>query len=136
VQDRPSAPELLAAVASFLMEDVLPRVPAEQRFGVRVAANSCAVCAREALAGPAAAAAERERMQALLALAGEEAPAEESVAELQAAAAVAIRSGRLDGALLDARDVLRESVQAKLAVAHPGYDDFSDDGRDAGDARA
>lgn len=128
MQDRPTAPELLAAVAAYLAEDLLPNVPAEHRFGVRVAANACAICAREAQAGPAADAAEAERMRALLAMAGEE-PPDGSVRELQAAAGHAIRAGALDGDLLAARDLLRESVRAKLAVAHPGYDAFADDGR-------
>jgi len=123
MQDRPTAAELLAAVAVFLAEDVLPNVPPEQRFGVRVAANACAICAREAEAGPAAEAAEGERMRALLALAGgPEPPDGTPVRELQGAVARAIRGGALDAALLEARDVLRESVAAKLAIAHPGYD--------------
>jgi len=124
-QDRPTAAELLAAVAGFLVEDVLPHVPAERRFGVRVAANACAICAREAEAGPAAEAAEGERMRELLALAGEDAPPDGTpVRELQTAVARAIRAGALDGALLEARDVLRASVAARLAIAHPGYDDW------------
>ena len=47
MQDRPDAPELLAAVAQYLFEDLLPEVPREHRFQVRVAANCCAIVARE-----------------------------------------------------------------------------------------
>jgi len=129
MQDRPTASEFLAAVAQYLIEDVLPVVPPESRFGIRVAANSCAICAREAAAGPAAELAEADRMRALLSLGGREAPPESSARELQFAAARAIREGALDGQLLAARDLLRESAGAKLAVARPGYADFADDGR-------
>jgi hypothetical protein len=49
---------------------------------------------------------------------------------LQQEVARAIRAGDLDDRFGEAVDVLRESVRAKLAVAHPGYDGLADDGRD------
>ena len=50
-QDRPDAAELLDAVAEFLFTEVREWVPREQRFQVLVAANLCAVLARELRAG-------------------------------------------------------------------------------------
>src|SRR5436305_1427083 len=50
-QDRPDAPELLEAVAEFLFTDVREWAPREKRFQVLVAANVCAVVARELRAG-------------------------------------------------------------------------------------
>src|SRR5438876_10021356 len=50
-QDRPDAPELLEAVAEFLFTDVRDWAPREKRFQVLVAANVCAVVARELRAG-------------------------------------------------------------------------------------
>jgi Domain of unknown function (DUF6285) len=103
MQDRPDAHELLEALTVFLFEDVLPHVPDEMRFPVRVAANCCAILARETRAGPdRAGQAERGRE---------------------------IRSGAWDDRWDEALAVLRDSVRGKLAVAHPGYDDFADDGR-------
>ena len=52
-QDRPDAPELLEAVAEYLFAELRPEVPSEQRFRVLVAANVCAVVARELRAGEA-----------------------------------------------------------------------------------
>jgi uncharacterized protein DUF6285 len=106
VQDRPDAPELLAAVAQYLFEDLLPEVPREQRFGVRVAANCCAIAAREWEADVGR-------------------PDRTEHREL----AAAIRAGEWDDRLPDAAARLREEVAAKLAVAHPGWTDVADDGR-------
>lgn len=106
MQDRPDAPELLAAVAQYLFEDLLPAVPRENRFGVRVAANCCAIAAREweADVGRPDRAEQRDL-------------------------AAAIRAGEWDGRLPEAATRLREAVAAKLAVAHPGWTDVADDGR-------
>ena len=105
-QDRPDAPELLAAVARYLFEDLLPTVAPEERFRVRVAANCCAILAREWEAGPGR---------------PDRAPA--------ARLAAAIRAGEHDGRLAETAAALREEVAAKLAVAHPGWTDVADDGR-------
>ncbi len=51
MQDRPTAPELLDALAELLFADVREWVPRERRFQVLVAANVCAVLARELRAG-------------------------------------------------------------------------------------
>ena len=106
MQDRPDAPELLAAVAQYLVEDLIPDVPREHRFHVRVAANCCAIVAREWAAdvGPPDRAEQHELAQR-------------------------IRSGELDDHLAEVRARLREEVAAKLAVAHPGWTDVADDGR-------
>jgi hypothetical protein len=102
--DRPDAHELLEAVAGYLRDELLPAVPAEHRFGVRVAANACAMVARET----SALAPDRERERAL-------------VRE--------IRDGDWDERLTELALGLREEVRAKLAVAHPGWDAVADDGR-------
>jgi hypothetical protein len=106
MQDRPDAPELLAAVAQYLFEDLLPEVPHEQRFHVRVAANCCAIVAREWAAdvGPPDRAEQREL-------------------------AAQIRAGEWDERIGEAAARLRGELEARLAVAHPGWTDVSDDGR-------
>ena len=47
-QNRPDAPELLDALAEFLLAEVRDWAPREKRFQVLVAANLCAVIARRA----------------------------------------------------------------------------------------
>src|SRR5438874_1034092 len=68
-QDRPTASELLSAIADFLREEALPALDrAEPRLGfqMRVAVNSLAILERESRLGPAADARERERLVKLL----------------------------------------------------------------------
>lgn len=124
MQDRPDASELAAALAQFLLEEVRPAVPRELRFQLLVAANTAGILAREAAVGEAGIADERRRLAQLLG---------EPLGDLRAAQrqlADAIRAGGLDDRFGETVEVLRESVRAKLAVAHPGYDGLADDGRD------
>jgi hypothetical protein len=108
VQDRPDAPELLAAIARWLYDDVRPTLPREQRFNALVAANACAILAREWTAdGPGV-------------------PDRSAQREL----ARAIRAGDWDDRWDDVLERVRDDVRAKLNVAHPGYDATADDGRD------
>src|SRR5258708_34279241 len=68
-QDRPTASELLAAIADFLREEatpVLDRADPRLGFQMRVAVNSLAILEREARLGPAADAREHERLAKLL----------------------------------------------------------------------
>ena len=69
MQDRPTAPELLDSVAEYLVAELRPEVPREQRFKVLVAANVCTVVARESRAGeePAASVADRRAGATVLA---------------------------------------------------------------------
>lgn len=117
LQDRPSAPELLDAVAAFLEDDVAPLLDARLRFHARVALNVLRILGREWEEG----AGQRERQRELLAgLLGHEA----EPAELWAELAGAIRSGALDGRRADVVAVLREVTAQKLAIANPGYLDL------------
>ena len=124
MQDRPDASELAAALAQFLLEEVRPAVPRELRFQLLVAANTAAILSREAAVGDAAVADEGARLARLLG----ESPGDARAAQRQLAEA--IRAGALDDRFPEAVEVLRESVRAKVAVAHPGYDGLADDGRD------
>jgi ABC-type branched-subunit amino acid transport system ATPase component len=115
MQDRPTAAELLDSVAEYLFAELRPEVPQEQRFKVLVAANVCAVVAREIRAG-------EEPDQADLAL-FEELLGKE-VADVHAAAAELserIRSGELDDRIEELAPRLEQHVQRKLDIARPGY---------------
>jgi uncharacterized protein DUF6285 len=140
VQDGPDAQELAAAVAEFLAASVRPVVPAELRFPVLVAANACAILAREAESMAAAPTAEVQRLLALVRedagdaaaqRVGDAAAAGRLAWDLRSRLAARIRAGELDERWDETVSALRDSVRAKLAVAHPGYDDFADDGRGA-----
>jgi hypothetical protein len=126
-QDRPDAPELLEAVAEFLLADVREWAPREKRFQALVAANVCAVLARELRAGESPL---REDLILFRELLGErpgEMPEGEdlraAVREAQAELSRRLRAGDLDARLDDLADRLREHVRRKLEVARPGYAD-------------
>jgi hypothetical protein len=126
MQDRPDAGELLEAVAEYLFAELRPEVPREQRFKVLVAANVCAVVARELRAGEAP---DREDL-ALFGELLEEATdppddPDELAAQARASAAELakrLRAGELDERLDELTPRLAEHVRRKLDVARPGYD--------------
>src|SRR6476659_595707 len=125
MQDRPTAPELLDAMAADLYSKVREWVPRERRFQVLVLANLCAVIARELRAGAEPSLADVRLFRELT-----RRPVEPHVAAHEADAAAracavdlarAIRGGERDDQLAEVMERLREHVARKLAVARPGY---------------
>jgi hypothetical protein len=126
MQDRPTSPELLDAMAADLFGKVREWVPRERRFQILVLANLCAVIARERRAGPEPSLADVRLFRELLRRPVEpHVPAHEADAAARASAtdlAAALRCGDLDGQLGETIERLREHVRRKLSVARPGYD--------------
>jgi hypothetical protein len=114
LQDRPTAVELLDAVAGFLEHDAAPALDARLRFHARVAANVLRIVQREWELGPDQAGRQRALLAGLL---GHDGEPEELWAEL----ARAIRAGALDERRADVVAVLREITAQKLAIANPRY---------------
>lgn len=104
---RPTAAELVAAVAEFLETDVRNACTGHVNFHVRVAANALRIVERELLDASAPIA-----QRALAELGFGDEP------EL----AAAIRAGRCDDRPAEVTACLRTLVSQRLAVAHPGYD--------------
>lgn len=104
---RPTAAELIAAVAEFLDTEVRDHTGGAVNFHARVAANALRMVQRELLADGGA--------EATTALAGL------GVAD-EAHLAGAIRAGALDDRTDDVMACLRTLVSCRLAVTHPGYD--------------
>jgi hypothetical protein len=102
VYGRPTAAELVAAVADFLDNDVRNATDGQVSFHARVAANVLRIVERELLDDRAA--------PDLLGYPDE------------TALAAAIRAGDLDDRAADVLPCLRALVRHRLAVAHPGYD--------------
>ena len=107
---RPTAAELIAAVAEFLETDVRASTAGQVNFHARVAANALRMVERELLADAEAA----DGVAGALARVG-------CVDEAQLAAA--IRAGELDGGNDHVQSALRGLVGRRLAAAHPGYQD-------------
>lgn len=107
VAGRPTAAELIAAVADFLDNDVRA-VGGQVGFHARVAANVLRIVERELLDSSAALV--RESLDAL------------GFAD-ETALAQAIREGHLDGRPDEVMELLRAVVRHRLSIDHPGYDD-------------
>ncbi len=114
MQDEPRPAEILAAVARFLKEVVAPETTGHINFKVRVAANALEMMRRQLELGPAADAAERERLTALLGEDGD-------LADLNAELARRIAAGEMDLDTPGLADHLWAATLAKLAVDQPTY---------------
>lgn len=109
-----------------LYAELRPHVPPEQRFKTLVAANVCAVVAREIRAGEEGSVQDLRLFEALLGSKGGEPVAGEAEPAAREAArelARAIRSGDLDGSIEEVVSALRDHVRRKLEIARPGYAD-------------
>ncbi|CAN5739371.1 DUF6285 domain-containing protein [soil metagenome] len=105
---RPTAAELIAAVAQFLDHEVRDAVTGSVNFHARVAANALRMVERELLAP--------EPVDVAAAL-------ETLGVENEADLAAAIRRGAMDDRGADLASGLRALVGHRLAAAHPGYED-------------
>lgn len=115
--DPPTLAELVIAVREFLEEQAMPQLEGRTAFHARVAANALAIVERQLELGPAAEAAEHERLQALLGRDGD-------LEELNRELCRRIRAGRLaadDPALVEH---LRATTFDKLAVDQPRYSGY------------
>src|SRR5262245_12063501 len=113
VEDRPTAGELLQAVATLLDDEVLPAVDDSLTHKVRVAANLCRIVDREIRLGPGNIDRERKALQAILGRDG-------TLAELNERLATTLRDAD-DAFVAQAADALLPCVVDKLAVDKPGY---------------
>jgi len=104
---RPTAAELVAAVAEFLEGDVRSNTTGSVNFHALVAANVLRTVERELLDQTSA---EPQIALAALGYADED------------ALAAAIRTGALDDRGSDVLPCLRTVVRHRLSIAHPGYD--------------
>ena len=116
-QDRPTAAELLAAIADFLREEAMPALDkAEPRLGfqMRVAVNALAILEREARLGPAADAREKERLAKFLGHDG-------SLANLVRELARQLREGTRDERDTELMAHLEATIADKIAIANPKW---------------
>jgi Domain of unknown function (DUF6285) len=105
---RPTAAELVAAVAEFLETDVRESTAGQVNFHARVAANVLRIVERELLADSA-----DDVTDALT----------DAAFDDEAQLAAAIRAGDLDGRSDQVQSALLALVSHRLSVAHPGYQD-------------
>ena len=108
IYGRPTAAELVAAVAEFLETNVRAATSGQVNFHARVAANALRIVERELLVDSNA----------------DVAAALESLGfDDEAQLAAAIRRGEFDNRPDDVTPCLRALVSHRLGIAHPGYED-------------
>jgi hypothetical protein len=116
-QDRPTASELLTAIADFLREEATPALDrAEPRLGfqMRVAVNSLAILEREARLGPGADAAEWAQLTKLLGRDG-------TLDQLNRELARQLRAGERDERDAALMTHLDATIADKIAIANPKW---------------
>lgn len=127
MQDRPTARELLATVAGFLREELLPALDGPLRYRTLVAANLIEILEREEALGASNLLRERELLCNLLDLSTEDlvpGSLPEQVADLNQQLASEIDAGDFDARERPLWTALEEITRAKLAVCRPGYDEY------------
>ena len=116
-QDRPTASELLGAIADFLREEatpVLDRADPGLGFQMRVAVNSLAILEREARLGPGADTREHGRLVELLGRPG-------ALEELNRVLAHQLRTGQRDKRDRALMAHLEATIADKIAIANPKW---------------
>ena len=116
LDERPTAGELVAAVADFLEREVGPALSGRNAFHAKVAANALRIVERELRDGPAAVEADRARLRELTGADG-------TLPELNAVLAQQIRDG---AAPQGTYDHIVRSVLARIAIDNPGYPSVRD----------
>ena len=125
MQDRPTARELLVAIARLLDDEVLAATTGPLRHRARVAANLCRIVEREFALGAEQQSGEAELLRELLGEVDLAAKPDAAKSEtLNARLVERIRGEVAPDFERRAREVVLEIVRAKLAIAKPGYDDY------------
>jgi hypothetical protein len=112
--DPPTPPEILAAVARFLKEEVAPATTGHLSFQARVAANALEMMRRQLELGPPAEDGERARLQDLLGMDGD-------LLTLTTELSRRIAAGEADLSTPGVADHLWATALAKMAVDQPTY---------------
>lgn len=114
MQDDPDSTQLLTAVIRFLRDSAAPLLPPREGFDARVAANALELVQRDLALGALSAAAEHDRLVALLGREG-------SLTELNAALSERLSAGGPDAVTPAIREHLWATTLEKLAIDQPRY---------------
>lgn len=117
MQDQPRPDEILAVIAAFLRNTVIPRTDAHTAFQARVAAHAVDLVRRQLEFGAAGEEAELKRLQALLGHLG-------TLPELNAELADALACGAKDLATPGVFAHLLATTLEKLGVDQPNYSGY------------
>lgn len=123
LDERPTAAELIAAVAGFLEKKAAPQLDAATAFHLKVAINALRIVERELQQGDRAAAGDRERLAALLGTVPGNAPGNEagSLRALNAELCARIEAGTICTGDRALREHLLRSTLDRIAIDSPKY---------------
>ncbi len=130
MQDRPTATELLSAIADLLENDLLPALPASLQHRARVAGNLARIIERESQLGVRLLLEERDLLLGLLAQSPQHllpGALAEQVADLNQQLADELQQPPTAARAAAVWDALFTIARGKLAITKPGYDAY--DGR-------
>ncbi len=113
--DNPNGAEMLGAVARYLRETLLPKLPPDAVFHTRVAANAVDLVRRQLELGERLHAEELARLHALLG------SSEGTLEDLNRRLSERIASGELGEQTPGLMDHLWATTMAKMAVDQPAY---------------
>lgn len=114
MQDDPTPVELLAAVATYLREELMPELSGRSAFLTRVSANACDLVRRQLESAAAYDAAEMGRLTALLSKSG-------TLEELNRELCERIEQGSMTLETPGLADHLWATTMEKLAIDQPQY---------------
>lgn len=129
MQNRPTAAELLDAVAGWMEDELMPALDGRLRYHTRVAANVLRILEREWLHEEDAVHAEWERLEGLLGPHPDGRPdrfgeLRDLVRERNRELCERIRGGELDDRWGETLEAVHETVADKLRIANPRYADL------------
>jgi hypothetical protein len=127
MSDISDASDLLATARESVLRELLPALPAEQRYAARMIANAISIASREHAAGGHALAREAGRLRELLRVQRQAAPVEgaaqqdEQTRALRQALAAAIRRGAFDetGRSRALQEHLLRTAEDQVAISNP-----------------
>lgn len=127
MSDVSDASDLLAAARESVLHELLPALPAEQRYAARMIANAISIAAREHAARGRALACEAGRLRELLGAQRLAAPVEQTAQRneqthaLRQALAAAIRRGAFDEARRSRalQEHLLRTAEDQVAISNP-----------------
>lgn len=118
MRDRPNSAELLAIARSRLLDELLPALPAENRYGALMVAAAMAIATRELENGDAAELDEQNMLRELL---GDD---DGNLGDLNRGFAAGLRAGKFESSGPDreiALRLLRHVTLSKLGETNPKY---------------
>jgi hypothetical protein len=121
MRDRPNSAELLDIARTRLMDELLPALPAKNKYSALLVAAAMAIAMRELKNGDAAETGEQLKLSELL---GNDGPQDSSLLDFNRRFAAGLRAGNFESSGPDrelALRLLRQTTLSNLGESNPKY---------------